>query len=207
MSVPFTLASCLVASFFQSQHSLGATGYLLIVAFDIMLAGCIAPLFAMFYVDKPSPNAGFLSVLGGSVLRIILEFTLPKDGYLLLPFSGPEYLNYGPVSSDLYPGWFDVPPGDKWDPSTCEQVRFRDFTGVDSLVSPIFSLIVFVAVHYTEKYTGKNVLFFLPDSWTTPAPVVDHSAPEADDQEATKDEKVASMGIDTTTHSAEIPTQ
>eukprot|EP00951_Prasinocladus_malaysianus_P049606 scaffold671620_cov57-Prasinocladus_malaysianus.AAC.1 len=57
-AIPFTLASCLVASFY------GATGYLLIVAFDIMLAGCVVPLFAMFYMPKPSPNAALAAVLG-----------------------------------------------------------------------------------------------------------------------------------------------
>eukprot|EP00951_Prasinocladus_malaysianus_P011216 scaffold82713_cov43-Prasinocladus_malaysianus.AAC.3 len=65
-AIPFTLISCLMASFYAQ------TGYLLIVAFDIMLAGCVVPLFGMFYMGKPSPNAALAAVLGGSILRIIL---------------------------------------------------------------------------------------------------------------------------------------
>jgi hypothetical protein len=76
-------------------HWAGATGYLLIVAFDVVLAGCIVPLFACFYVDKPSPNAALFSIVGGTLLRVILEFTLPKDGFLLLPFGKDEFLDYG----------------------------------------------------------------------------------------------------------------
>ena len=37
-TIPFTLAAALLASFYRSSHSAGATGYLLIVAFDIVLA-------------------------------------------------------------------------------------------------------------------------------------------------------------------------
>ena len=154
-TVPFAFAAMLVAAFYQSSHSAGATGYLLIVAFDVVLAGCIVPLFACFYVDKPSPNAALFSVIGGTLLRVILEFSLPKDGFLLLPFGKDEFLDYGVPESDLYPGWFDVAAGDKWDPSSCKQSRFKDYTGVDSLAAPAFSLVLFVVIHFAEKMKGS----------------------------------------------------
>ena len=39
----------------------------------------------------------------------------------------------------LYPTWFDVPADEKWTLSSCPQTRFEDYTGVDSLASPLFS--------------------------------------------------------------------
>ena len=105
-TVPFALIAMLIASFYQSEHPAGATGYLLIVAFDVVLAGCIVPLFACFYVKDPSPTAGLAAIIGGTLMRLILEFSLPKDGFLLLPFKKDEFLDYGVPSSDLYPGFF-----------------------------------------------------------------------------------------------------
>ena len=157
-TVPFALIAMLIASFYQSEHPAGATGYLLIVAFDVVLAGCIVPLFACFYVKDPSPTAGLAAVIGGTLMRLILEFSLPKDGFLLLPFKKDEFLDYGVPSSDLYPGFFDVVDDDKWDKSSCEQSRFKDFTGVDSLASPVFSLVVFAVVHLWEKSRGKPLI-------------------------------------------------
>ena len=43
----------------------------------------------------------------------------------------------------------------------------EDLTGLDSLVSPVVSLVVFFAVHYGEKATGKPWRF-VPESWVTP---------------------------------------
>ena len=72
-NLPFTLVAVLIAAFYSSDHSAGATGYLLIVAFDIVFAGCITIIFAAFYVENPSPNAALASVISGSLVRIILE--------------------------------------------------------------------------------------------------------------------------------------
>lgn len=157
-TVPFALIAMLIAAFYQSEHPAGATGYLLIVAFDVVLAGCIVPLFACFYMEKPSPTAGVAAIVGGTLMRLILEFSLPKDGFLLLPYSKDEFLDYGTPRSDLYPGFFDVGDANKWDSSTCEQKRFKDFTGVDSLASPAFSLVVFLVVHYWEKARGSPLI-------------------------------------------------
>lgn len=91
-AIPFTVASILIASFYQSSHSLGATGYLLVVAFDIVLASAVVPLFGCFYTKKPSPLAALLAILAGATTRVILEFSLPKDGFVLAPFPGDEFL-------------------------------------------------------------------------------------------------------------------
>mmetsp|Transcript_29388 Transcript_29388/g.75967 ORF Transcript_29388/g.75967 Transcript_29388/m.75967 type:complete len:738 (+) Transcript_29388:123-2336(+) len=205
-AVPFTLIACLVAAFFKSGNAAGATGYLLVVAFDIMLAGTVVPLFAMFYMKEPSPNAALAAVVGGSLMRIILEFTLPKDGFLLAPYPGPEFLNYGPVSSDLYPGWFDVPAADKWDPATCKQERFEDWTGLDSLLSPVFSLLCFFTVWSIERFTScKNVFSCLPSSWMTPVPPHVEVHP-GDSEKYIDDEKLGKEGLDSSVHSGMVGT-
>ncbi|KAL7464244.1 hypothetical protein ACHAXS_004588 [Conticribra weissflogii] len=155
IAVPFTMTSALIASFYRSSHSLGATGYLLIVAFDIVLASVVVPLFGCFYTKKPSPLAAFCAIVTGILVRVILEFTLPKDGYLLMPFDGTEFLDYGSAASTAFPTFFDVPTEQHWDPSVkgeqCEQPRYNDWTGVDSLAAPISALIVFIFVQWLER--------------------------------------------------------
>ena len=109
-TIPVTAAATLIAAFYQSDNPAGATGYLLIVAFDVMLATVVVPLFGCFYASDPRPNAAFLSVICGALTRIIMEFALSKDGYLLLPFPEDEYLDYDeddppgkPHMEDNYP--------------------------------------------------------------------------------------------------------
>jgi hypothetical protein len=53
-SIPLAAIASLVASLYRSSHSAGATGYLLIVAFDVVLASVVVPLFGCFYTKKPS---------------------------------------------------------------------------------------------------------------------------------------------------------
>ncbi|KAL7468369.1 hypothetical protein ACHAXS_008592 [Conticribra weissflogii] len=165
ISVPFTMASAVIATLYRSNHSLGATGYLLIVAFDIVLASVVVPLFGCFYTRKPSPLAAFCSILTGISARVILEFTLPKDGNLLMPFDGNEFLNYGAAASTAFPAFFDVPAEQHWDPSVdgeqCEQSRCNDWTGVDSLAAPIVALLVFVLIQWLER--DKPIFNFAND--------------------------------------------
>ena len=144
------------------------TGYLLVVAFDVALAGAVVPLFAAFYVKDPSPNAAFWSIFAGSLCRVILEFSLKKDGNLIYPYGGDEFLDYGTAATDLFPTFFDKPKADLWDPSVqeCKQTRLEDWTGVDSLVSPAVSLLVFTILHVVEKTCGAVSCF--PKSWFTP---------------------------------------
>ena len=152
-SIPMAVIAAFVASFYRSNHSAGATGYLLIVAFDVMFATCVVPLFGCFYTKTPSPLAALCSILTGVVVRIVLEFALPKDGWLIMPFPGDEFLDYGSAASTAFPTFFDVSANDMWDPATdtCEQPRFNDWTGVDSLAAPIAGLIVFVVVQWLER--------------------------------------------------------
>jgi len=153
MSIPFTIISTLVAAYYRSTHSAGATGYLLIVAFDVVFASVVVPLFGCFYTKKPSPLAALLSILSGIIVRVILEFTLPKDGFLIAPFPGDEFLDYGSAASTAFPPFFDEPAADLWDADAepCEQTRLNDLTGVDSLAAPAVGLLVFVVVQFLER--------------------------------------------------------
>ena len=152
-SIPFTIISTLIAAYYRSSHSAGATGYLLIVAFDVVFASVVVPLFGCFYTKKPSPLAALLSILAGVIVRVILEFSLPKDGFLLAPFGGDEFLDYGSAASTAFPPFWDEPAEDLWDADAepCEQKRFNDLTGVDSLAAPVVGFIVFVAVQFLER--------------------------------------------------------
>ena len=152
-SLPMTIISGLIASYFRSTHAAGATGYLLIVAFDVVLATVIVPLFGCFYTKKPSPLAALCAVITGVVTRVTLEFTLPKDGFLVMPFPGEEFLNYGSAASTAFPTFFDKPQEEVWDPNAeqCKQPIYNDWTGVDSLAALIAAAIVFIFVQYLER--------------------------------------------------------
>jgi Na+/proline symporter len=132
--------ACIIATTKPNQ-----TGYFLLVAFDCVLAGGVVPLFAAVYWKNCKPIAAVCSVFCGSVVRGILEFALPKDGLLLLVGSyartfGPGVI-YDPKLADqvLMEGKIaDV----------CPQEKLEDWTGVDSLVAPVVSLVVLLVVHF-----------------------------------------------------------
>jgi hypothetical protein len=152
-SLPMTVISGLIASFYRSNHAAGATGYLLVIAFDIVTSTVIVPLFGCFYTKKPSPLAALCAVLTGLIVRVALEFTLPKDGFIVAPFPGDEFLNYGSAASIGYPLFFDKPTEEVWDPNVeqCDQPRYNDWTGVDSLATPIVAAIVFIFIQFLER--------------------------------------------------------
>lgn len=162
-TLPFAVASTLIAAYFKSGHAAGGTGYLLIVAFDVVLATVVVPLFGCYYTKTPRPNAALLSILAGAMTRIVLEFVLPKDGFLLLPYNDPEFLDYGAAASDKFPTFFDEPAESLWNPDVekCAQSRYEDYTGVDSLAAFLVSLVVFVLVQTLEHRNG-GPLFTLP---------------------------------------------
>lgn len=165
-SLPCTIMSACIAAYYHSTKSAaGATGYLLIVAFDIVFATVVVPLFGCYYVKNPSPRAALLSILGGIITRITLEFALPKDGQLILPFKDESFLNYGPAASAAYPSFIDVPKNETWDPSVepCHQDRYKDYTGVDSISSFLMSLLLFTIVQLYENTAGRP-LFTFPGS-------------------------------------------
>ena len=158
-TLPFTIIAAILAAFYQK------TGYLLIVAFDIVFACVIAPLFGCFYTKNPSPRAALCSVLTGIILRVTLEFALPKDGLLVLPLDFPEFYNYGPAASTLLPTFVDGPAGSVWDPSVepCEQEKYSDYTGVDSLAAFGASTLVFLLIQFVEFKIGRPLFFFPGD--------------------------------------------
>ena len=156
-TIPLTLIATLIAD--QVRN----TGYLLIVAFDIVLAAVVAPLFGCYYMgSKPSPRAAFLSVCFGAITRVVMEFTLPKDGYLVLPLDHPEFVDYGSAASSLFPVFFDQPPELLWNSTLepCDQPQLKDYTGVDSLVAFIVSIITFLLVAGIEDCMGGPLFDF-----------------------------------------------
>ena len=158
-TLPFTIIAAILAAFYQK------TGYLLIVAFDIVFACLIAPLFGCFYTKNPSPRAALCSVVTGIILRVTLEFALPKDGLLVLPLDFPEFDNYGPAASTLLPTFVDGPAGSVWDPSVepCDQDKFSDYTGVDSLAAFGASTLVFLFIQIVEHKIGRPLFYFPGD--------------------------------------------
>lgn len=126
-----------------------------------MFAAVVVPLFGVFYSGStPSPRAAFVSVLSGMVVRIVLEFSIPKDKSYLLPYGDDEFLNYGPAASASFPVFFDEE--DVWDPvaEPCQQETWKDYIGVDSLSAFFAGLISFVAVAMIERCTGKPLFTF-----------------------------------------------
>jgi hypothetical protein len=164
-TIPFALIATLIAAYYRSSHSAGATGYLLIVAFDVVLATVVAPLFGAFYCKNPSPRAAFGAIISGALVRIILEFALPKDGFLLLPFNIPEFDDYGSAASANFPPFFDEPAESLWNPEDepCVQRQFEDYTGVDSLSAFACSVLTFLTIQFLEHRMGRP-LFNFPGS-------------------------------------------
>jgi hypothetical protein len=165
-TIPFAIASSCIAAYYRNTTSAaGATGYLLIVAFDVVLATVVPSLFGAFYAKKPSPRAAFLSIIFGAFTRILLEFVLPKDGYLLLPFPYDEFLDYGTAASANFPVFFDEPEANLWNATEepCLPERYyEDYTGVDSLASFLCSIIVFLSVQFLEHKMGHPLFTFVP---------------------------------------------
>jgi hypothetical protein len=158
-ALPFTIIAAILAAFYQK------TGYLLIVAFDIVFACVIAPLFGCFYAKNPSPRAALCSVTIGIILRVTLEFALPKDGLLVLPLDFPEFYNYGSAASTLLPTFVDGASGSVWDPvvEPCEQEKYSDYTGVDSLAAFGASTLVFLLIQFVEFKIGGPLFRFPGD--------------------------------------------
>uniref|UniRef100_A0A383W3V0 Uncharacterized protein n=2 Tax=Scenedesmaceae TaxID=3086 RepID=A0A383W3V0_TETOB len=168
-AIPMTGLACLVAALAYNP------GYLLVVAFDVVLAGCFVPLLAAVYWPSVTPNAGIASCVAGSTLRILLEFLLPKDGSLVA--FGQYALQFGKAVAGL-PAFMSITPEGNssllWDPEkdTCQQAPMRDYTGLDSLLCPLFSLVVLLGVMALERcMPGRDVLFFIPKRWKQQQPL------------------------------------
>lgn len=152
-TLPVTVTSACIAAYYKTASSSTAgTSYLLIVAFDIVLATVVVPLIGCFYAKNPSPRAALLAILGGAATRTILEFTLPKDGFLVMPFDDPSFMIVGPAAS-IYPPMFIDTNQTTWNPEDqpCQETPYQDFTGVDSLVGFSVCLLLFLAVQLVEN--------------------------------------------------------
>jgi len=164
-TIPCTLASTLVAAYYHSSRPGGGTGALLIVAFDVVLATVVVPLVGCFYTNSPSPRAALLAILCGGTCRLILQFALPKDGYKIWPFSGPEFYDFGPAASADYPSFMDVPLNWTWNVTAqpCEQRQYKDYTGMDSVASFVLAIVVFISVQYYEYKYNRSLFKFAED--------------------------------------------
>jgi hypothetical protein len=158
-----TLPTTVIAAFIASWKA-DKTGYLLIVAFDIVLATVVIPLLGCFYAQNPSPRAAIAAIIGGAGTRIMLEFALPKDGYLVASFPGDNFLHFGPAASTSFPTYIDVESSKHWDPQEepCFQERMNDATGVDSLLAPMVALALFLTIQYLENRVYHRPLFSFP---------------------------------------------
>jgi len=155
----------------------GKTGYLLIVAFDIMFAGCVIPMFAAVYWPSCKPTAAFAAMIMGSLTRFVLEFSLEKDGLLLLVGTYADTFAaglYEYADFKKFMNW-DVlvaaagatdycPNGDcsAAQNDVCPQRKLMDWTGFDSLLSPVICLATLLI--------GQLVLPKSEHKWFTPVP-------------------------------------
>ena len=71
MAFPVAAAAGLVA-FYRPEP-----GILLIVAFDIVLAGCVVPLFAGVYWPKATQAGAIAAIVVGTTARIVAHFVIP----------------------------------------------------------------------------------------------------------------------------------
>ena len=54
-------------------------GLLLVVAFDIVFAGCVIPLFLGVYWKRATQNAAIASIVTGTIARAICYFVVPAE--------------------------------------------------------------------------------------------------------------------------------
>jgi len=159
----------------------GKTGYLLIVAFDIMFAGCVIPMFAAVYFPKTKPIAAFAALCAGSITRVVLEFALTKDSLLLLggtyaqTFAAGlyEYADFKKfLNWDVVVGAENaIDYGVEAQQEVCPQRDLADWTGVDSLVSPAVCLLTLLLVQFLPIKNPSNWLFTpvpAPESYDKP---------------------------------------
>jgi len=152
----------------------GKTGYLLIVAFDIMFAGCVVPMFYAVYHKAPKPFAAFAGILAGSLVRFVMEFALPKDSLLLLVGTYAETFAaglYDYADFKKFLNWDEVVAGanfvsygEEAQQEVCPQRMLEDWTGVDSLIAPAVCLLTTILFHFLPVNPGGK--------WFTPTPLV-----------------------------------
>jgi Na+/proline symporter len=119
MGIPVVIASMVLA------HIKPEPGVLLILAFDVVFAGCLVPLALGVYWKKSNTPGALAAIIIGSILRVILYFAIP-------------------------PEW----------------------AGLDTLIPPVVSLAVMVAVSLLTQKTNPPkyaiVGKFMPDELVLP---------------------------------------
>ena len=121
----------LVIPMFFTAFALGAAiprpGVYLILAFDIVFAGCLVPLVLGTYWKKSTAAGAVASIIVGSTLRMVFYFTI----------------TIAPPTSPLFV-----------------------YAGLDTLIPPLVSLIVFVSVSLaTQRRTPPrpDVIYLIPN--------------------------------------------
>lgn len=71
--VPVTVLACVLAIVRPDP------GDLLVLAFEVVLAGCFVPLVLGIYWKRANPRAAFWAILIPSLLRVALYFTIPPE--------------------------------------------------------------------------------------------------------------------------------
>ena len=117
MSLPITL----LGIFFAIRVS--ATGMLLVLAFDIMLAGAFVPLvMGLYWSDMATTPAALASMVGGSLTRLVLFVLVPTT------YAYENTLLY--IPNDIFTASFD---------------------GLPTFIAAGVSLVTFLVVAYVTK--------------------------------------------------------
>jgi Na+/proline symporter len=117
MSVPITLLGIFLAL------RVSATGMLLVLAFDIMLAGALVPLvMGLYWSDISTTPAALSSMLAGSATRLVLFVLVPTT------YAYENTLLY--IQNDIFTASFD---------------------GLPTFIAAAVSLVTFLAVAYVTK--------------------------------------------------------
>ncbi|ESS08364.1 MAG: Na+/proline symporter [uncultured archaeon A07HN63] len=117
MSIPITLLGIFLAI------RVSATGMLLVLAFDIMLAGAFVPLvLGLYWPEMSTTPAALASMVGGSLTRLVLFVLVPTT------YAYENTLLY--INNDIFTASFD---------------------GLPTFIAAGVSLVIFVAVAYATK--------------------------------------------------------
>jgi Na+/proline symporter len=98
----------MIAAFILASQ-LPQPGIYLVVAFDIVFAGALAPLTLGLFWKKANMPAAIASLIGGTVLRLVLFYTIPveyvgADSMIPPVFSFALFIVVALATQKKYPG-------------------------------------------------------------------------------------------------------
>ena len=73
MAIPTAIVACLVA-YWKPEP-----GILLVIAFDIVFAGCVVPLFYGVHSKRATAEAAVAAIVVGTSCRIVAHFVTPAE--------------------------------------------------------------------------------------------------------------------------------